>query len=351
MEAFKKKWEAFPHKGAVVRSIGFTLYFILGIGYFNGHTDWGLFDCIFFTTITLTTVGYGYKNTYPQTDPQRAFSIFFILIGVYVVFYELVEFLNSELYERLQTRFTSRFKMSTGLYAHQRVYIQRMGVAMFSIFILLLVGALFFMANEGWGFTKAFYFAVETATTVGYGDIEPAHQSSKAFLILYLIVSTSFFSFLIGNINSLSTERRKMDRARRALNDRKLLELMPSMAKKGHVSESEFVLAMLEHMGKINIDDDVKQWVDKFHELDVNKDGKLTKTEIAEFSTAEDSMMMESPPSVVDELSSMVRESIASIKDTVGIGSGAGQSTLNNPLIVSADTEMPKRGSVGNDIA
>tara|TARA_R110002049_G_scaffold181457_2_gene348888 strand:- start:1248 stop:1598 length:351 start_codon:yes stop_codon:yes gene_type:complete len=45
---------------------------------------WGWIDAIYFSAITLTTVGYG--DLYPQTDIGKIFTIFYIIIGLRLMF-------------------------------------------------------------------------------------------------------------------------------------------------------------------------------------------------------------------------------------------------------------------------
>lgn len=66
---------------AVIILFGSTVYhFIEG---------WSWIDSIYFSIITLTTIGYG--DFSPQTDEGKLFTIFYILIGVGII----LSFLNT----------------------------------------------------------------------------------------------------------------------------------------------------------------------------------------------------------------------------------------------------------------
>lgn len=45
--------------------------------------DWSWVDSIYFTVVTLTTVGYG--DFAPQTDAGKLFTVFYIIIGVGII--------------------------------------------------------------------------------------------------------------------------------------------------------------------------------------------------------------------------------------------------------------------------
>ena len=59
------------------------------------------------------------------------------------------------------------------------------------VFLLLLIGTLFYALVEGWTFTDAFYFSVITLSTVGYGDLSPVTTVGKLFTAVYILVGIS----------------------------------------------------------------------------------------------------------------------------------------------------------------
>ena len=67
------------------RDLLITTLIILGIGSIVYHylEDWNWLDSIYFSIITLTTIGYG--DFSPQTDGGKLFTIFYILIGIGII--------------------------------------------------------------------------------------------------------------------------------------------------------------------------------------------------------------------------------------------------------------------------
>ena len=60
--------------------------------------NWNWIDSIYFSVITLTTVGYG--DFSPQTDLGKVFTIFYIIIGIGLMF----AFINSFFEHRLKNK-------------------------------------------------------------------------------------------------------------------------------------------------------------------------------------------------------------------------------------------------------
>lgn len=67
------------------RWVGFVAVFVLGVGtvfyHFVEKLTW--LNAIYFSTITLTTVGYG--DITPQTEIGKLFTIFYVLLGVGII--------------------------------------------------------------------------------------------------------------------------------------------------------------------------------------------------------------------------------------------------------------------------
>lgn len=70
----------------VVYGIGFLMV-LLGIGtlFYSNVEKWTLIDALYFSSYTITTVGYG--NLYPTTDFSKLFTIVYMFIGVGAGFY------------------------------------------------------------------------------------------------------------------------------------------------------------------------------------------------------------------------------------------------------------------------
>lgn len=67
------------------RDLLFTTSIIIGLGSVVYHylEGWSWIDAIYFSIITLTTIGYG--DFSPQTDEGKLFTIFYIIMGIGII--------------------------------------------------------------------------------------------------------------------------------------------------------------------------------------------------------------------------------------------------------------------------
>jgi voltage-gated potassium channel len=87
------------------------------------------------------------------------------------------------------------------------------GIPLTLFFGTILLGAYIYTLLEGWNYLDAVYFAVSTATTLGYGDFVPVTAGGKIFTILFaiLVISLALYFFtLIGKYFIMEGKKRQL---------------------------------------------------------------------------------------------------------------------------------------------
>ena len=71
------------HWFGIVKVSIWCFYYIVGMIYYTQAEGWAVVDTIYFTTVTIATVGYGFFH--PTTDNSRVFTVFYMLFGIIFV--------------------------------------------------------------------------------------------------------------------------------------------------------------------------------------------------------------------------------------------------------------------------
>ena len=74
------------------------LFLVGGTFYYNAEENWSYTDSFYFSTITLTTIGYG--DLHPTTDNSKMFTSFYTLLGVGVMLYLLGSVITTFLFNQ-----------------------------------------------------------------------------------------------------------------------------------------------------------------------------------------------------------------------------------------------------------
>jgi hypothetical protein len=105
-------------------------------------------------------LGFGYH--YPTSDGMRMFTVFYMLIGIYFVFFIITDFVTTKF--STAAEFIRKQVKVGELGEDYRYYYRLMVYNVFAVFLVILVSAGIFSSLEDWSYAKALYFTVEAFT-------------------------------------------------------------------------------------------------------------------------------------------------------------------------------------------
>lgn len=178
----------------LLRCVAIIIFYGIGIGYYRSVEGWSVTNCIYFTTASVTTVGYGFFH--PTTDNSRIFTVFFDIIGIFLVL-ESVNKISLEVFCVVQDKILDTFLPSSTIHGRN---MKKVALNIFSVAFAVLIGTIFFAANEPWSVAEAFYWVMMTMTTVGYGDLYVHHETSRQFSIFFIFWVVSIYFVALHNI-------------------------------------------------------------------------------------------------------------------------------------------------------
>jgi hypothetical protein len=263
---------------------------------------WTAIESIYWMVATVTTVGYG-DLTPKSSKNGMVFGIFFIVIGIVVIFDIITEFIldKYEVMKRAAIRKSDRAAKAGRSVAFAEINLEphesncypawlrsALNVlptrSAFRYILILVGGTAFFAYVEQWSYIQALYWCFCTSTTVGaVGDLKLTHESSRGFSIAYILISVISFGSLIGEFATKRTKLR-MAKQRAAIRN---LQLTPRMLRKMDqdkggpvcVDPGEFMAYCLAELNIISTAES-RLFIDKFREIDMDENGVLTLADL-----------------------------------------------------------------------
>ncbi len=143
-----------------LQMVGFFLFFLTGCLYYHHVEGWSVGTCIMFTVVTISTVGYGYQ--FPTTNNARIFTIFYIIVGVYFVFFSVSNAIAAN-FEAVK-KYVEQKSMSETIGRNVNRHRYTFFCTLASIVVCTFIAGGIFHSLEEWSFIESVYFAVETST-------------------------------------------------------------------------------------------------------------------------------------------------------------------------------------------
>ena len=168
------------------------------------------------------------------------------------------------------------------------------------LILVVMLGSLVMLWLEPWNFMMTFYWATETITTVGYGNLVPTNDASKWFFIFYALIGTFVFAKAVGYIAALPVTRHRMMAEKRVLEqfemglsaemlqsffdrDEEVHVLSKSSLENKTVNRAEFAIHALLLLERIT-PRDLADANDAFEQLDIDDNETLDENDVARFS-------------------------------------------------------------------
>jgi hypothetical protein len=261
--------------------------------------SWTLIDSLYFSVVTMSTVGYG--DLSPSTNLAKAFTLFYIVFGVTVVWVKILNLVSRHL-DRLRAGFRHLVDKyifhqdpvqdnGTPVYDPERPFKFWFKGLAFGVTMLLVIqvvfAGIFVCTQPDMGYGNALYHCLVTATTVGYGDIALATQAARVVAIFQIFTSVTWLASFISHVDELrlvrQVEIKRLELLTKPFDREKIKQFDRG---DGHgVDKCEFVVGMLiclgAQFGGRDLEwEDVQPFVEKFNKIDKDKDGHLTKEDI-----------------------------------------------------------------------
>ncbi|KAL6983272.1 hypothetical protein U1Q18_016662 [Sarracenia purpurea var. burkii] len=300
-EAFHNSFDSRPETKTptLVRQafIGVVIYAIVGIsvylltsGSFKGNTTLKPVDALYFSVVTLCTIGYG--DIVPDTTFTKLFTCVFILIGfgfVDILLNGLVIYvldrqeavLMSTVYENQFNPMVRAYMIDTKK-GRMRIRI-KVALALAVVVGCIAVGTVTVHFLEEINWIDSFYLSVTSVTTVGYGDYAFTTLTGRCFAIIWLLVSTLAVARAFLYLTELRLDKRNRKIAKWVLQRKMTLGdlVAADLDHDGSIRKSEYIIYKLKEMGKI-AEKDIMQICNQFDMLDTSNCGKLTIADLME---------------------------------------------------------------------
>ncbi len=173
---WRSRLQSFLTLKRAIKCLLFFLYFLVGCIFYHHYEGWSVYKTISFSIVTMCTVGYGYRH--PTSDESRLFTIFYLIIGVYIVYFYIAKEITKRFANALAS---SQILTEPDTVGKEYSYHRRM----LAINILLLAMTVFFGAliihgiETDWTFIESLFFSVETTSVRSFSIIFLTNNPNK----------------------------------------------------------------------------------------------------------------------------------------------------------------------------
>jgi potassium channel subfamily K, other eukaryote len=183
-----------------------------------------ILDAVYFTIVTMTTVGYG--DLVPNSDVAKLLACAFVFLGMAVVALflskaadRLVEKQEVLLFKALNIRMkSSNAEMLKAIETNKAKY--KFYSTTVILLLLMAMGTLFLSKVEKLNLVDSFYCVCSTITTLGYGDKSFSSEGGRVFAVFWIVISTLFVAQFFFYLAEWTTEHKQKKLAKWVLTRR-----------------------------------------------------------------------------------------------------------------------------------
>ncbi|TKY57218.1 Two-pore potassium channel 3 [Spatholobus suberectus] len=295
---FHEPSEPYKSSSSIVRLsfIGVFLYVATGVavfmtsGSFRGTSTFRPVDAVYFTMVTLCTIGYG--DIVPDSTFTKIFTCGFILVGFGFLGFLLnglvayicdtqEAFLLSMMDENRHKNILMTYMVDE---EKGRMRIRtKVCLALAVVIGCIAIGTVTVHFAEDLNWDDSIYLSMTSVTTVGYGDYSFRTVTGRCFAIIWLLVSTLAVTRAFIYLTEYSIHKRNRKMAKWVLQKKITLSdlVAADLDNDGSISKSDFVIYKLKQMGKIT-EIDIMQISKQFDSLEHGMYGKITLADLME---------------------------------------------------------------------
>ncbi|KAK6919755.1 Potassium channel domain [Dillenia turbinata] len=279
--------------GVIVYALIGMIIYIVTSGSFKGTDTYKPVDALYFTVVTLCTIGYG--DIVPHTTFTKLFTCAFILVGfgfIDILLQGLVVYvLDRQETVLLSTVDENQFNTMVRQYmidtekGRMRIRM-KIALALGVVIICIAVGTITVHFLEDLSWVDSLYLSVTSVTTVGYGDYAFSTVTGRCFAIVWLLVSSLAVARAFLYLTEYRIDKRNRKIAKWVLQKKMTLGdlVAADLDNDGSISKSEYVIYKLKEMGKIS-EKDISQICKQFDKLEHSNSGKITLADLMESDT------------------------------------------------------------------
>ena len=280
----RKTWE-FLIKFSVL-----AMFYTFGCLFYSTFENWTIVDSIYFTTIGVSTIGYG--DVLCTDDRCRLFTVFYIGFGILLVLSIITSSITSILdgyQDRLKEVGKGILEINAKAPNATRKFIYLYGIhivyATLLLFFPLLLGSILFYLlspiEMDTTVTMSLYWSLQTCATIGWGDLRLEENYQKLWICCFVFIAIGCVSAAITQIGSMRVTMNAYRRQEMLQNKRLATSLISQLDVGGSgVDKFEFLAAMLVALEKVK-PEEVSDILSQFDELDAEKRGVLSLSRLA----------------------------------------------------------------------